>query len=285
MPPWILRDRPYHWGQKTYLMGVLNVTPDSFSDGGRFDTVAAAVAQAQQMVADGADWLDIGGESTRPNAEPVALAEELARVIPVVTALRQNSQFDTVPLSIDTTKAAVAQLAIEAGADLINDISGAVRDQQMLKTVAALDVPIILMHSRGTPQTMQRLTEYQDVVAEVVAGLADRQAAAHAAGIQHIGLDPGIGFAKTMPQNLALLRHLDALKSLNCPILVGVSRKSFIGHLINQPDPSQRVWGTAAAAALAIGQGADLLRVHDVGPMYDVARTADGICRSSVKLS
>jgi dihydropteroate synthase len=267
MPPWILRDRPYHWGQKTYLMGVLNVTPDSFSDGGRFDTVAAAVAQAQQMVADGADWLDIGGESTRPNA------------------LRQNSQFDTVPLSIDTTKAAVAQLAIEAGADLINDISGAVRDQQMLKTVAALDVPIILMHSRGTPQTMQRLTEYQDVVAEVVAGLADRQAAAHAAGIQHIGLDPGIGFAKTMPQNLALLRHLDALKSLNCPILVGVSRKSFIGHLINQPDPSQRVWGTAAAAALAIGQGADLLRVHDVGPMYDVARTADGICRSSVKLS
>jgi dihydropteroate synthase len=164
MPPWILRDRPYHWGQKTYLMGVLNVTPDSFSDGGRFDTVAAAVAQARQMVADGADWLDIGGESTRPNAEPVALAEELARVIPVVTALRQNSQFDTVPLSIDTTKAAVAQLAIEAGADLINDISGAVRDHQMLKTVAALDVPIILMHSRGTPQTMQRLTDYVWVV-------------------------------------------------------------------------------------------------------------------------
>jgi dihydropteroate synthase len=285
MPPWILRDRPYEWGQKTYLMGVLNVTPDSFSDGGRFDTVATAVAQAQKMVADGADWLDIGGESTRPNAAPVALADELARVIPVVTALRQNPQFDTVPLSIDTTKAAVARLAVEVGADLINDISGARRDHQMLQTVAALGVPIILMHSRGTPQTMQRLTEYQDVVVEVRDGLADRVAAAIAAGIDPtcIGIDPGIGFAKTMSQNLELLRNLGALKSLNCPTLVGVSRKSFIGHLLSQPDPSQRVWGTAAAAALAIGQGADLLRVHDVGPMYDVTRVADGICRPSVK--
>jgi dihydropteroate synthase len=284
MPPWILRDRPYHWGQQTYLMGVLNVTPDSFSDGGRFDTVATAVAQAQHMVTDGADWLDIGGESTRPKAEPVSLAEELARVIPVVTALRQDSRFDAVPLSIDTTKAAVALAAIEAGADVINDISGAVRDEQMLQTVAALGVPIILMHSRGNPQTMQHLTDYQDVVAEVVAGLADRHTAALEAGIQHIGLDPGIGFAKTVPQNLELLRNLGALKALNCPILVGVSRKSFLGHLLNQPDPSQRVWGTAAAAALAIGQGADLLRVHDVGPMSDVARVADRICRAPVKL-
>jgi dihydropteroate synthase len=279
MPPWILRDWPYEWGQKTYLMGVLNVTPDSFSDGGQFDTVAAAVAQAQHMVAAGADWLDIGGESARPNAEPVSLDDELARVIPVVTALRQMAEFDAVPLSIDTTKAAVAQAAIGAGGDLINDISGAMRDDQMLKMVAQLGVPMILMHCRGTPKTMQQMTEYQDVVGEVKDWLADRVAAARAAGIQHIGLDPGIGFAKTVPQNLELLRNLAALKALNCPILVGVSRKSFIGHLLNQPDPSQRVWGTAAAAALAIGQGADLLRVHDVGPMYDVTRVADGICR------
>jgi dihydropteroate synthase len=281
MSPWILRNRPYDWGQKTYLMGVLNVTPDSFSDGGQYDTVAAAVAQARQMVAAGADWLDIGGESTRPNAEPVSLAAELARVIPVVAALRQDPDLDAVPLSIDTTKSAVARAAIEAGADVINDISGAVRDDQMLPVVAALGVPIILMHCRGTPQTMQQLTEYQDVVAEVRDWLADRATAAIAAGISphQIGVDPGIGFAKTLPQNLALLRHLGALKSLNCPILVGVSRKSFIGQILDQPDPQQRVWGTAAAAALAVGQGADLLRVHDVGPIYDVTRVADRLCR------
>jgi dihydropteroate synthase len=281
MLPWILRNRPYEWGQKTYLMGVLNVTPDSFSDGGQYDTVAAAVAQARQMVAAGADWLDIGGESTRPNAEPVSLAAELARVIPVVAALRQDPDLDAVPLSIDTTKSAVARAAIEAGADVINDISGAVRDDQMLPVVATLGVPIILMHCRGTPQTMQQLTEYQDVVAEVRDWLADRATAAIAAGISphQIGVDPGIGFAKTLPQNLALLRHLGALKSLNCPILVGVSRKSFIGQILDQPDPQQRVWGTAAAAALAVGQGADLLRVHDVGPIYDVMRVADRLAR------
>jgi dihydropteroate synthase len=281
MLPWILRNRPYEWGQKTYLMGVLNVTPDSFSDGGQYDTVAAAVVQARQMVAAGADWLDIGGESTRPNAEPVSLAAELARVIPVVVALRQDPDLDAVPLSIDTTKSAVARAAIEAGADVINDISGAVRDDQMLPVVATLGVPIILMHCRGTPQTMQQLTEYQDVVAEVRDWLADRATAAIAAGISphQIGVDPGIGFAKTLPQNLALLRHLGALKSLNCPILVGVSRKSFIGQILDQPDPQQRVWGTAAAAALAVGQGADLLRVHDVGPIYDVIRVADRLCR------
>jgi dihydropteroate synthase len=281
MLPWILRNRPYEWGQKTYLMGVLNVTPDSFSDGGQYDTVAAAVVQARQMVAAGADWLDIGGESTRPNAEPVSLAAELARVIPVVVALRQDPDLDAVPLSIDTTKSAVARAAIEAGADVINDISGAVRDDQMLPVVATLGVPIILMHCRGTPQTMQQLTEYQDVVAEVRDWLADRATAAIAAGISphQIGVDPGIGFAKTLPQNLALLRHLGALKSLNCPILVGVSRKSFIGQILDQPDPQQRVWGTAAAAALAVGQGADLLRVHDVGPMHDVIRVADRLCR------
>jgi dihydropteroate synthase len=279
MLPWILRNRSYDWGQKTYLMGVLNVTPDSFSDGGQYDTVAAAVAQARQMVAAGADWLDIGGESTRPNAEPVSLAAELARVIPVVAALRQDPDLDAVPLSIDTTKSAVARAAIEAGADVINDISGAVRDDQMLPVVAALGVPIILMHCRGTPQTMQQLTEYQDVVAEVRDWLADRATAAIAAGISQIGVDPGIGFAKTLPQNLALLRHLGALKSLNCPILVGVSRKSFIGQILDQPDPQQRVWGTAAAVALAVGQGADLLRVHDVGPIYDVTRVADRLCR------
>jgi dihydropteroate synthase len=275
----MLRDRPFYWGQRTYIMGILNVTPDSFSDGGQFHTLKAAVDQAQNLEQAGVDILDIGGQSTRPNAEDLSLQTELDRVIPVIEAIRQVSE---VPISVDTTKAAVAVAAIAAGADLINDISGATYDPQMLATVAKLDVPIVLMHIRGNPKTMQQMTDYQDVVGEVVAWLKERIEAAVAAGIprHHIAIDPGIGFAKAAPQSIELLRHLSTFQALKCPILVGPSRKSFIGHILHQPDPTQRVWGTAAACCGAIAGGADIIRVHDGPEMVDVCRVADALWRT-----
>lgn len=279
---WSLRDRAFHWGERTFLMGVLNVTPDSFSDGGQFNTVDAALQHAQRLVSSGADILDIGGQSTRPNAEEISPDEELDRVIPVVEALRQNSEFSQVPISVDTTRASVANAAIAAGADLINDISGGRFDAEMLSAVAKLNVPIALMHSRGTPQTMQKLTQYEDLLSEISQFLAQRIEAAIAAGIERsqIILDPGIGFAKDYAQNLEILRHLSVFQTFNCPLLVGASRKSFIGRILDQPDPQKRVWGTAAACVSAIVGGADILRVHDVSEMHDVCRVADAIWRT-----
>lgn len=272
------------WGDRTYLMGVLNVTPDSFSDGGDFDDVTRALEQAHHLVGGGTDILDIGGQSTRPQAEDVSLEKEAQRVLPVIQALRQGTDtFAPLPtlISVDTTKAAIARKAIEAGANIINDISGATYDPAMLPTVAELGVPIILMHMRGTPKTMQQLTEYGDLMEDIADFLAKRIEAAIAHGIPHhqIAIDPGIGFAKTADQNLDILRQLPKLKTLGCPILVGPSRKSFIGKLLNQPDPKQRVWGTAAACYGAIAGGADILRVHDAAPMRDVCRVADAIVR------
>ncbi|NDJ18472.1 dihydropteroate synthase [Myxacorys almedinensis] len=274
--------RTFLWGQQTYLMGVLNVTPDSFSDGGQFTTVEAALRQAHQMVSEGADILDIGGQSTRPQADEVTLEAELQRVIPVIEVLRRDQFFAQTPISIDTTRSQVAHAAIAAGADIINDISGGVFDPQMLHTTAVLNVPIVLMHRRGTPKTMQTLTQYQDLIAEILQFLDQQIRAAIAAGIdrKQIVIDPGIGFAKTYDQSLQILRCLDQFQRLNCPILVGVSRKSFIGHVLNQPDPKQRVWGTAAACVSAIANGADIVRVHDVAQMRDVCRVADAIWRS-----
>jgi len=274
-----LRERSFNWGEQTYLMGVLNVTPDSFSDGGEFHAPAAALAQAQRLVDVGADFIDIGGQSTRPGAEQVSVEEELNRVLPVVKALRSVLN---VPISVDTTRASVAHRAVEAGADMVNDISSGMFDPDMLPVVAELGVPIVLMHIRGTPQTMQQLTEYQDLIAEIYEFLESRIAAAVAAGIErsHLIVDPGIGFAKTSEQNLEILRQLPIFRSLDVPILVGVSRKSFIGRILNQPDPKGRVWGTAAACCAAIAGLADILRVHDVLEMRDVCRVADAIWRN-----
>ncbi|MGQ9870309.1 dihydropteroate synthase [Leptodesmis sp.] len=276
---WMVRNRTFNWGERTYLMGILNVTPDSFSDGGQFNTLDRALDQARYLINSGADILDIGGQSTRPQATEISVNEELERTIPVIQALRQETD---IPISIDTTRSAVAQQAIEAGADIVNDISGATYDPEMLPAVAQLGVPIILMHIRGTPQTMQKLTAYQDLLGEILDWLQQRIAAATAAGIKpaKIAIDPGIGFAKTYAQNLELLRHTAAFQNLGCPVLVGPSRKSFIGHILDQPDPQQRVWGTAAACCAAIAGGADILRVHDVRAMYDVCRVADAIWRS-----
>jgi dihydropteroate synthase len=277
--PLKIRDCIFNWGERTYLMGILNVTPDSFSDGGQFNNLESALSQAQQMIAQGADLIDIGGQSTRPGAEEISLSEELHRVIPVIKQLRQIS---SIPISIDTTRAAVAQAAIEAGADLVNDISGGIFDQEMFSTVAQLNVPIILMHLRGNPKTMQQLTDYQDLLGEILEFLNNQIDKAIAAGItcSQIIIDPGIGFAKTYQQNIKILQNLSQFQALNLPILVGVSRKSFIGHILNQKNPRARVWGTAAACCGAIAQKADILRVHDVAEMYDVCRVADQIWRS-----
>lgn len=274
-----LRGHSFEWGERTYLMGVLNVTPDSFSDGGEFYAPAAALAQAQRLVEAGADLIDIGGQSTRPGAEQVSVEEELHRVLSVVQSVRSQL---SVPISVDTTRAVVAQRAVEAGADMVNDISGGTFDPDMLSTVAQLGVPIVLMHIRGTPQTMQQLTDYQDLIGEIYEFLEGQLAAAERAGIERSRLiiDPGIGFAKTLEQNLEILRQLPTFRALGVPILVGVSRKSFIGRLLNQPDPKGRVWGTAAACCGAISGTADILRVHDVLEMRDVCRVADAIWRS-----
>ena len=271
-------NRTFNWGERTYLMGILNVTPDSFSDGGEFNSVENALTQAQEMIDNGVDIIDIGGESARPNAEAVTVEAELQRVIPVIEQLRQES---SIPISIDTTKAIVAKKAIAAGADIVNDISGATFDEGMLETVASLNVPIILMHIRGNPKTMQSLTDYQDVVAEVKEFLNERVNKAIACGIERdkIIIDPGIGFAKKAEQSLALLQRLSELKELELPMLVGVSRKSFMRPILQKDDPKERIWGTAAACYGAIARGADILRVHDVAQMYDVCRVADAIER------
>jgi dihydropteroate synthase len=281
-----MRGRSFNWGERTYLMGVLNVTPDSFSDGGEFYAPAAALAQAQRLVEAGADVLDIGGQSTRPGAQQVSVEEELHRVLSVVQVVREaklsrRESHLSVPISVDTTRAVVAQRAVEAGADMVNDISGGTFDPDMLSTVAQLGVPIVLMHMRGTPETMQQLTDYQDLMGDIYEFLEGQIAAAERAGISRSRLiiDPGIGFAKTLEQNLEILRQLPTFRSLGVPILVGVSRKSFIGRLVNQPDPKGRVWGTAAACCSAIAGAADILRVHDVLEMRDVCRVADAIWR------
>lgn len=278
-----IRNKAFEWGKRTYLMGVLNVTPDSFSDGGDFYSIESALVQAENMVKSGVDIIDIGGQSTRPGAAEISLEEEIDRVIPVVQILRQKADiFGSVPISVDTTRAQVAKAAVEAGADIINDISGATFDSEMLSTVAKLKVPIILMHIRGTPQTMQQLTDYRDLIGEIKEFLESRIVAAVAAGIDksQIIIDPGIGFAKTYSQNLEILRDLRKFRVLNCPILVGVSRKSFIGHILNQPEAKQRIWGTAAACTGAIANSADILRVHDVREMRDVSQVADAIFRN-----
>ncbi|KKD38572.1 dihydropteroate synthase [Limnoraphis robusta CS-951] len=263
-------------------MGVLNVTPDSFSDGGEFNTLETALIQAKKMVDAGVDIIDIGGQSTRPGSEQISLEEELNRVIPVVKLLRsQANELANIPLSIDTTRAAVAQAAIEAGADLINDISGATFEPEILSVVGKLGVPIVLMHIRGTPKTMQQLTDYQDLIGEILQFFQERIQACKNARIypDNIILDPGIGFAKTYEQNLEILRQLPKLRSLGFPLLIGPSRKSFIGHILNQSDPQKRVWGTAAACVAAIVGSGDILRVHDVKEMVDVCRVADAIYR------
>ncbi|MFN7015720.1 MAG: dihydropteroate synthase [Fimbriimonadales bacterium] len=276
-----LRSLRHTLGQRTLVMGVLNATPDSFYDGGRYTTLEAALARAEQMLAEGADILDIGGESTRPGSQPVPEEEEIRRVIPLVEAIA--SRFPEATLSVDTTKSRVAQLALSAGACIVNDISGATFDPRMLEVTAQAGALIVLMHIKGTPQTMQQNPTYDDVVAEVKATLHAHAQRALQAGIPHerIWLDPGIGFGKTVQHNLQLLRGLPELAALGFPVLVGTSRKSFIGHILGGLPPEERLEGTLATLALAVAWGADIVRVHDVKAAVRTVTVADAICRGS----
>jgi len=250
------------------IMGILNLTPDSFSDGNSYLSPDAAVAAAEKMVAAGADMIDIGGESTRPGSPPVSAAEELRRVLPVIERLAGRL---TVPLSIDTWKAEVARAALAAGAEVVNDISGMTFDPLMAETVAATDAGLVLMHTRGRPDEMQKNTTYDDLVQEVGAFLQGAISRAGSAGIapERVVLDPGIGFGKSVAGNLEILRRLRELSSLGRPLLVGPSRKSFIGTTLNR-GVDERLFGTAAAVAVAMINGASIFRVHDVRAMRDV---------------
>lgn len=261
-----------HRGRRPLIMGILNVTPDSFSDGGRYAGREAAVARAREMAEQGADIVDIGGESTRPGAEAVEMEEEAGRVVPVIEALAGALE---VPISIDTTKAEVARRAVEAGAAIINDISGMTMDPLMPALAAALEVPVVLNHLRGVPRTMQDSPEFRHVVMEVLLDLAARVGAARRAGVEadRIVVDPGIGFGKRVSDNLALLRHLEALRALECPVLVGVSRKSFLGALTGR-EVGHRGSATSAAETLAALAGAEIIRTHDPGAARDALAVA-----------
>lgn len=240
-------------------MGILNVTPDSFSDGGKFFDTKKAIAHAKQMVLEGAEIIDVGGESTRPNSEPISIEEELNRVIPVIEKLSKEI---TVPISIDSYKPEVAEKALKVGASIVNDIT-ALSNSEMIDVVAKYNVPVVLMHMKSNPKTMQENPHYKNVVKEVKDFLQNRISVAKKAGIDKIIIDPGIGFGKTVEHNLELISNLKEFKSLNCPILVGASRKSFIGKILNL-DTKDRLNGTIVVNAIALWNGADILRVHDV---------------------
>ncbi|MCW2777834.1 MAG: dihydropteroate synthase [Frankiales bacterium] len=254
-------------------MGVVNVTPDSFSDGGDHADPEAAVAHGRRLLADGADLLDVGGESTRPGAGRVPEDEELRRVVPVVQGLVAVGAV----VSVDTVRASVAQAAVTAGAAVVNDVSGGTGDPAMLSTVADLGVPYVVMHGRGPSDVMQTRAVYDDVVAEVLAELTALVEAARAAGVQDLVVDPGLGFAKTGAHGWALLAALDRFAALGLPLLVGASRKAFLGALLDRPDPKDRDAATAAVTTLAAQAGAWAVRVHDVGPSADAVRVVAAV--------
>ena len=263
------------------IMGVLNVTPDSFSDGGQYLSVDSAVRQGLAMQQDGAAILDIGGESTKPGSLSVSATEELERVIPVIERLRQETDL---PLSVDTSKAIVAREAIAAGANFINDISGLHFDPEMASVAVDTGAGLFLMHTSGRPEVMQQQTEYQNLLAEVLTSLRQSIDLALMAGVdrRHLAVDPGIGFGKSTLGNLELLQHLDKLHQLNCPVLLGTSRKSFLGTILHQDDPRERLFGTLATVAAGVGQGVQIFRVHDVRPARETALVAWAICEQQL---
>lgn len=288
-------DLHFDWGARTYIMGILNITPDSFSGDGLLSPplavsaegeVSGSLAQARRFVAAGADILDVGGESTRPDSEPVSAEAELARILPVIQALAAELE---VPISIDTYKAQVAEAALQAGASIVNDVWGLQADPDMAAVAARYEAPVVLMHNRSSwasPEIRQRLggrylgQPYENLLQDVRRELMESVALAHAAGIpdERIILDPGIGFGKNLAQNLELIDRLGEIRSLGYPVLLGPSRKSFIGKVLDLP-PDQRLEGTSAATAIGIARGADIIRVHDVEPMVRLARVADAIVR------
>jgi dihydropteroate synthase len=275
--PLRLGGREFSFGARTYVMGVVNVTPDSFSDGGRHATAEAAIAHGLKLAEAGADILDVGGESTRPGSRPVSTEEELARVLPVVSGLRARTP---VPLSVDTTKAAVAREVLRAGAVLINDVSGFHFDAELPRAVAEAGAACCLMHMQGTPETMQVAPHYEDLLGEVLAFLEEGVARAAAAGVprERILVDPGIGFGKTLGHNLFLLRRLADLRVLGLPVLVGTSRKGFLGTLTGgKPAPERLAATLGSVAGMAAWGGADVVRVHDVAEAKDALAVVDAV--------
>ena len=277
MTTWKLPGRVLDCDERTLVMGVLNVTPDSFSDGGRFFDPEDAVKQALRMVEDGADIVDVGGESTRPGSDPVSVEEERRRVVPIVERLAE--ELDT-PISIDTRKAEVAAAAVEAAATIVNDVTAG-GDPEMFDVVRESGAAIVLMHMKGEPKTMQEAPHYDDVVREVRDYLEERVEAAVAAGIDReaICVDPGLGFAKTTPHSLTLMKHTDALLDLGRPVLVGPSRKSFIGDVLGT-EVGERAEGTVGAVCYMVGKGAHIVRVHDVRETVRAVRVVDAILRA-----
>jgi dihydropteroate synthase len=261
-------------GPRTLIMAVLNVTPDSFSDGGKFLAPQSAIAAAHAMQSAGADILDIGGESTRPGSQGISAAEEFERVIPVLHALRGRLQ---IPISIDTRKSSVAEAALIAGAEIINDVTGLRADPEIAVIARRYNVPIILMHMRGEPRTMQKQPFARNAIRDVIAGLKRSISIARRAGVSksQIVVDPGIGFGKSFKQNYELIAHLDKIASLGHPILIGTSRKTFLGHTLGGKPPAERIWATAATVTASILNGAHIVRVHDVTEMAQVAKAAD----------
>jgi len=274
----LTRDRTLNLDDKVHVMGIVNITPDSFSDGGKVSDENSLLALVDHQVDSGADIIDIGGESTRPFAPPVTLQEELDRVIPAIRAIRRRHH---IPISIDTTKAEVARCAIEAGADIINDISALSHDTAMVAVAAEHQVPVIIMHMQGTPRNMQIMPRYNDVVGEIRSALGERirWAENHGVSRDRIIIDPGIGFGKTVSHNLTILRELRQLTTLGCPVLIGHSRKSFIGKILGIDDASGRDEATAVISALCAWNGASIIRVHDVARTVQAVKMTHAISK------
>ena len=276
-----IKNKAYQLGTRTWLMGVVNITPDSFSDGGLYFDKEKAVQKGLELAAAGADIIDIGGESSRPGSKPISKEEEMRRVLPVIASLRKKIK---ALISIDTTKAEVAEAALAEGADILNDISAGRFDSKMIPLAAERKVPLILMHMKGTPQTMQINPYYQNLYQEVKEFLRERIKTAESYGIarEKIIIDPGLGFGKRFEDNLGLINNLSFLEELGCPLLVGISRKSFIGQILNLP-PSERLEGTIAASILSLVNGAHILRVHDVGPVRRAVIVAEAILNQKIQ--
>lgn len=269
------------FSKRTHIMGILNVTPDSFSDGGKHFDKSSAIRSAYQMVEDGADIIDIGGESTRPGSEPVPLEEELRRTIPVIETIAKDIK---APISIDTYKADVAKRALDAGASMVNDISGMRFDPEMPKIVSQYKVPVVIMHIKGNPKTMQKEPVYEALIPEIMDYLrmSIRLAVKFGIAEDKIMIDPGIGFGKTFDHNLEIIKNLNEFTLLEKPVLIGPSRKAFIGKILDDASASERLEGTAATVAISILSGANIIRVHDVKEMKKVALVADAVKRGSI---
>ncbi len=271
-------DRVLDFTRKTYVMGILNCTPDSFYPASRNETLREAMKSAREMIGAGVDIIDVGGESSRPGSDPIEPEEEIRRVIPVVQAIRRESD---IMISVDTRRKEIAERALDAGADIINDISGLKRNEELARLLARRKVPVVLMHMRGTPKTMQKQVSYKNTISEILRELQPSIAAALGAGIapEMIIVDPGIGFGKRAQDNVRIIRELASLKSLNFPILIGLSRKGFIGEILDRP-VEKRLIGTVTANTLAIINGANIIRVHDVGDAVEMVKIIDSVRRS-----